>query len=240
MSRGAYSAVVLIAVLATAHADPPTMLRDGPVDPEPGAALPDKGAAASGSVPAAPADASGGWRFRLVRGGPLELGTGVLIENASDQTLECAALVTWQFGGGHQMTLTRATVVKPRVSRMLISVVPPDKVGFNPDEGQCKVRVTPPPLPKLAPECHAQVVHAGDVANYYPVPSRRLGEVGQVVLEFTLDKEDGPPANVHVLLSSLYARLDEAGVRLVEDTEFRTTCPGTMQRMPVNFALRRP
>ncbi len=246
MKRGACSALVLMALLATAHADPSPVAQDPAIDRGPGSAGSDAPPAGSSSTPVSSALAPGTWQFRLVTGDaavecsgtgkPECAGTGLLVENASDQTLGCTAIVTMHFGG-REMTFTRAAVVQPRTSRLAITVAPPATVTFNSSDAQCKQFVRPPPLPKLAPECHAQYVSSGNPADYYPAPSRRFGEEGVVLVQVTLDKAEGPPANAHVVRSSLYDRLDEAAVRLAEGSVIRTTCPGMETRMPVNFAL---
>jgi len=64
-----------------------------------------------------------------------------------------------------------------------------------------------------------------DCQSGYPPISRRLGEVGSVLLKFTVNA-DGTVANVAVSKSSGYSRLDEAAVRCAADWEYHPATQG--------------
>jgi len=80
-------------------------------------------------------------------------------------------------------------------------------------------------------------VRSVNLSDYYPPASRRLADEGPVVVEFTLPKAEGSPAEIHAVESSLFDRLDAAAVTAVGDMGMTTNCPGTAFRMLVDFKL---
>jgi TonB family protein len=205
--------------------------------------------AAAVSVPAQAPEAAH-WRFSLVRGatagcpGTLKVlkrecsSVQVIVENTSGADLECIASVTLDDGKDNATVVKRPGVVLQGRQRPVLNLILPATVSITAHDAQCKAR---PPLPPLVGtrECMPHLVSGGNLAEYYPPASRRLGEEGPVMVQFTLDRAEGNPVNVEVVGSSLFEHLDQAAVKFVQASVFQAPCPGTTYRIPVNFSLTR-
>jgi TonB family protein len=97
----------------------------------------------------------------------------------------------------------------------------------------------PPPPPRAdEPDCKHVMSKAVNLDDYYPPAARREERQGRVVVQALLSKAEGPAEIVELAGSSSFADLDEAGLRAIRDTVFKTTCPGSSVTFAVKFSIK--
>ena len=101
--------------------------------------------------------------------------------------------------------------------------------------------VAPAPAPKIIPSSAVQYLEP--IALDYPRLSRKLGEVGRVMLHVYIG-QDGLPKQVDVAQSSKFGRLDDAALAAVRKARFRPpTVNGQLVEgwayVPIDFELEK-
>jgi TonB family protein len=185
---------------------------------------------------------TGVWRYTV--GGPSEFGTRcrgmdapvsafhLVIENESDETLECTASISLRGEDGR----APVSVVEPRARQLAAEVCTFDPERFTGASATCSVREVAPAW-DVPPGCGYTVTKAEPVSSRYPASSRRLLEQGPVDVGFTLSEKDGRPVDVAVVQGAGSRRLDAAAIQYVQSMRMRTDCPGVRYRMKVRFRI---
>jgi TonB family protein len=158
----------------------------------------------------------------------------MMVRNDSDFDLRCKVSVDYPRDMADVQIVTIIDAHSERTVNLVEAV--PAKVVPTSFASVCE---QVPALPALAtPDtCSFKILKARNGDDYYPPRSKRLGEQGTVILEFTLAQEIGTASDVAVARSSEHADLDMAAQKLLATATFKTNCAGQRFRKPIPFIL---
>ena len=158
----------------------------------------------------------------------------MMVRNDSDFDLRCKVSVDYPKNMADVAIVTIIDAHSERTVNLVEAV--PAKVVPTSFSSACEQVAA---LPALATpdSCSFKILKSmgGDV--FYPPRSKRLGEQGTVILEFTLAQETGNATDVAVARSSEHADLDMAAQKLLATATFKTNCAGQRFRKPIPFIL---
>ncbi len=146
---------------------------------------------------------------------------------------------------------------KPMPAKLTISPPVPVPIPFVATTVPADITAPPPPQPLAKPVRPAQIGptqvtavvpprfdadYLDNPAPVYPRLSKRLGEVGNVMLMVFVDA-DGRPGQIDIQTSSRYERLDQAAVEAVRRWKFLAAKQGERAvaawvLVPIYFSLR--
>lgn len=162
----------------------------------------------------------------------------LIVENASEDTLECRSRIAYDGvnrdgrGGKEHKSVVEANTRKAVLADNTTPDVQVDSYGV-----ECAVR-KPTDDSKLTLNCKPTLTLKPTGSIDYPHESRRAGEEGPVLLEFTLTDREGPPRDIVVVGSSLWPKLDESAVKYVAQYQGVTDCKQGRFRLPLTFRLQ--
>jgi TonB family protein len=158
----------------------------------------------------------------------------MVIRNESDFDLRCKVSMDYP----KDMTDVHIVdIIDARSERTVTTVeAVPTKIVPTAFGSECEAV---PALPVLAtPDtCSFKILKAVSGDLFYPPRSKRLGEQGTVILEFTLAEETGAASEVAVARSSEHPDLDLAAQKILATARFQTNCAGQRFRKAVPFIL---
>lgn len=161
----------------------------------------------------------------------------LIVDNQSADTLECSGRITYDsFNREQKITVERKMVVSSHARKAVVGDTTKPEVKAMSHTVQCSVR-PPPDGSKLTPKCKPTALTAPSKLDY-PAESRLASEEGPVLIEFSLTDKLAAPTEIAVVGSSLWPRLDEAGVKYVSQFAGATDCKHGRFRVPVTFQLR--
>jgi len=161
----------------------------------------------------------------------------LIVDNQTDDTLECSGQLTYDGVNRAQAgSVEHRMVVSSHVRRVVLGDTTNPDVAVKSHDVHCAIR-KPPDSSKLTPKCELTVLNAPAELEY-PMESRKLSEEGPVLLDFSLTDKDGQPSDIVVVGSSLYPRLDAAGIKYVSEFVGSTKCKHGRFRIPVTFQLK--
>lgn len=162
----------------------------------------------------------------------------LIVDNQSANTLECRASIAYSGANRDQLaSKDHKMVVEPNTRRAVLADNTVPDVNATSHRVECKER-KPPDDSKLTPNCKPTLIKKPTGSIDYPPESRRAGQEGPVLLEFTLTNKEGPPKDIVVVGSSLWPKLDESAVKYVAQYTGVTDCKQGRFRMPLTFRLR--
>ncbi len=162
----------------------------------------------------------------------------LVVDNQSDDSLECSASIAYNGVDRDQLaTLQRRAVVVPHTRRAVLGDTTNPDVTVKAHSVHCVVR-KPTNDSKLTPKCKPTLTKTPTDGIEYPDASRRAGEEGPVLLEFSLSDKVGPPTDITIAASSLSPLLDEAATKYVAQYEGVTDCKHGRFRLPLTFRLK--
>jgi TonB family protein len=159
------------------------------------------------------------------------------VRNGSGQVLECRAYITYEGtdAEGRETVEAKAVVSEKSVRAVVVSLATRG-VNARTFEAQCTPRAPLPPL-STPSNCKYQVVKPVSISDYYPPLSRRDGEEGPVVVEFSVGEKPASPSDVKVVSSSLLPRLDQGAVEAVKAMVLSSNCSQGRYRLKLSFQL---
>jgi TonB family protein len=162
----------------------------------------------------------------------------VYVLNGSDRALECTGSISYEGTDitGKPTTQYRA-LVPERSSRGIVVSAAERSINASTFDADCTPRAPLPPLDTPA-TCKYEVVQPVTISDYYPDESRKNNEEGPVVVEFTVKGKAAHPVDVKVVASSLFPKLDEAGVKAVSDMVMSSNCKNSRHRLRMTFQLQ--
>jgi TonB family protein len=162
----------------------------------------------------------------------------LIVENASDDTLECRSNVTYDgVNRDGQSTRDHKMVVEPNTRKAVLADNTTPDVKVVSYGVECAVR-PPTDDSKLTLDCKPTLTQKPTGSIDYPMELRRAGQEGPVLLEFTLTDREGPPRDIVVVGSSLWPKLDESAVKYVAQYRGLTDCKQGRFRLPLTFRLQ--
>ena len=88
--------------------------------------------------------------------------------------------------------------------------------------------------PSPAPKCQFIPLKLANPADYYPDKERKAGHAARVLVEF-LPTDSGKLVDVVVVGPSPYPALNDAALRVMENTRLKPTCPGKRVTWAIQF-----
>jgi len=161
----------------------------------------------------------------------------LIVDNQSDNALECSGQLTYEGTNRSQAaSIDHKMVVVAHARRVVLGDMTNPDVNVKAHDVLCAIRKTPD-TSKLTPKCEPTVLNAPAELDY-PIESRKLSEEGPVLLDFSLTEKEDHPTDIEVVGSSLFPRLDEAGIKYVSKFVGATDCKHGRFRIPVTFQLK--
>jgi len=161
----------------------------------------------------------------------------LIVDNQSADTLECSGRLVYDGVNREQLAAAeRRMVIMPHARKAVVSDSTKPEVAAASHSVRCSIR-KPLDNSKLTPQCEPTVLNGPSSLNY-PPESRKAGEEGTVLVEFSLTSELGHPTDIVAVGSSLWPKLDESGVNYVSQFNGATGCKHGRFRIPVTFQLK--
>jgi TonB family protein len=162
----------------------------------------------------------------------------LIVDNQTANTLECRSRIAYDGVNRDQLaTLEHRMVVEPNARKSVLGNETSPEVKATTHSVDCVVR-KPYDDSKLTPNCKPTLTKKPEGGIDYPPDSRRAGEEGPVLLEFSFSDKEGPPTDIKVVGSSLWPKLDESAIKYMGQYVGVTDCKTGRFRMPLTFRLR--
>jgi hypothetical protein len=156
----------------------------------------------------------------------------VTLRNESERRIQCKATLemTLSSVNGERRFEAEFILLPGRDSHELEAVGPEHSESYL--RADCGFVPSPPPLEGPPCEFEATVV---DLDGFYPPGSLRRREIGEAVIEFTVDAGRKYPRDITLVSKSGYADLDTAAVRIGRMLRIATQCKNARVRRAILF-----
>jgi TonB family protein len=161
----------------------------------------------------------------------------LVVDNRTADTLECKSRISYSGINRNQAaTFDHQMVVVPNARRAVLADTTNPDVTAQSHSVECRARPRTDDS-KLTPQCKATLTKKPSGGIDYPPDSRKAGQEGPVMLEFSLSDKEGPPTDILIVGSSLWPKLDESAKKYVGQYTGKTDCKQGRFRMPLIFRL---